>query len=87
MASHLAFSTAMSADEAVELLKVSPVMATLESTKEDSQQSQLQDALTTAMGQTEQPNLQTSGDSDSLSADQQAENELLSAHTKLTGVK
>jgi signal peptide peptidase SppA len=87
MASHLAFSTAMSADEAVGLLKVSPVMATLESTKEDSQQSQLQDALTTAMGQTEQPNLQTSGDSDSLSADQQAENELLSAHTKLTGVK
>lgn len=87
MASHLAFSTAMSADDAVELLKVSPVMATLESTKEDSQQGQLQDALTTAMGQTEQPNLQTSGDSDSLSADQKAENELLSAHTKLTGVK
>lgn len=87
MASHLAFSTAMSADEAVALLKVSPVMATLESTKEDSQQSQLKDALTTAMGQTEQPNLQTSGDSDSLSADQKAENELLSAHTKLTGVK
>lgn len=87
MASHLAFNTAMGADEAVALLQVSPVMATLESTKDDSQQSQLQDGLTTAMAKTEQPNLETTGDSESLSADQLSENALLASHTKLTGVK
>ncbi|NRA78327.1 MAG: S49 family peptidase [Pseudoalteromonas sp.] len=87
MASHLAFKTEMGADDAVELLKASPAMATLESTGSDPQTNQMKDGLTHAMSEIEQPNLQTTGDSDSLSADQKAESELLSAHTKLTGAK
>lgn len=87
MATHLAFSTSLSTDEALGLLKASPAMATLESTASKSQTDTLKDALSSAMNQTGQPDLQTVGDSDSLSADEVEQNDLLSAHTKLTGMK
>jgi len=84
MASHLAFETDQSAEQASALLKVSPAAATLE-TVTDKQS--LTDGLTQAMDETEQPNLETSGDGEELSADLTQENSLLSSFDKATGNK
>ncbi|OUL59259.1 S49 family peptidase [Pseudoalteromonas ulvae] len=86
MATHLAFNTSMSVDDAVALLKVSPAeQATAEQASVPAQQ--MADALTTAMASTEQPNLETTGDADELSADQKAEQQLLASFSAATGAK
>lgn len=82
MANHLALNTNMNADDAKALLNVSPVAATLESTADSAS---MQSALDAAMANTEQPNLQTSGDGESLSDDEQAAADLLAAHDAVFG--
>ena len=83
MATHLALKTSMSTDEANALLAVSPAQATLEVT--ESKGANMQTALDEAMASTEQPNLETSGDAEELSADEKCEQALLGAHDAVFG--
>lgn len=82
MASHLAFKTDMSSQEAIALLGVSPESA---SNSTQSASEDLGESLDNAMNSVEQPNLQSSGDAEELSEELKQENSLLSSHNAVTG--
>lgn len=87
MACHLALSTDMSAEQATGLLQVSPKEQAQSSEQPQDKAGYMGVALDAAMAHGEQPNLETTGDADELTALEKEEQELLSAHDAVFGKK
>ncbi|MBQ4836047.1 S49 family peptidase [Pseudoalteromonas luteoviolacea] len=85
MATHLALSTNMSAEDSTNLLLVSPKEQSQAQGEQTHDKSSMSNALDEAMNSTEQPNLNTSGDGAELSDIEKEEQELLSAHDSVFG--
>ena len=73
----------MNEDEAKALLEVSPIAATASDSPPKGES--MADGLTNAMATTDQPELETVGDGEELSADLNQESQLLASFNKATG--